>query len=276
MRRRLNADDFRLTTGLGTQLERGSWWSVADDYELRGGDIVAKFQLDEDGRPMCWGYSPLEDEPDLFLKFARLYSEPDFESAALEWCRRYGLPGGSGPENNRRPPDIFTSEDDRRMPISAFREEAAEARCVLLMYEAVLNRDEKAALTLIHPEDVAYLQSTGIAEGELGKRALERTLDSTRWRVSLVIHDYCAPKLVPTGANSLEVRSYWNFYNLLGAMYLQMFWLMASGENVARCEYCGQIISLARPHPEGRKRRRDKRFCNDACRQAHHRSKKRS
>jgi len=215
-------------------------------------------------------------EPDLFLKFARLYGEPDFEAAALEWCRGYGMPGASAAENYRGPPDIFICDDGRRMPISAFREEAAEARRILLMYEAVLNRDEKAALTLIHPEDVAYLRSRGIAERELGRRALERALDSARWRVTSVIHDYCAPMLVPTDAHSLEVKSHWNFYNLLGAMYLQMFWLMASGENVGHGEYCGQIISLARPHPEGRKRWRDKRFCDDACRQAHHRSKKKS
>jgi hypothetical protein len=80
-------------------------------------------------------------------------------------------------------------------------------------------------------------------------------------------------RLVQAHVGSLEVKSHWNFYNLLGAMYLQVYWLMAFGENVARCQYCSQIISLARPHPEGRKRRSDKRFCDDACRQAHHRSK---
>jgi hypothetical protein len=76
--------------------------------------------------------------------------------------------------------------------------------------------------------------------------------------------------LVPT-----NVRARWEYENLLGAMYLQMHWLMTSGGQLARCENCGRIIALSRPHPEGRKRRRDKRFCDDACRQAHHRSKKR-
>ena len=75
---------------------------------------------------------------------------------------------------------------------------------------------------------------------------------------------------------SVSCKTYtsWTFDNLLGAMYLQMYWLVASRDSVARCEHCGRIISLGRPHPEGRKRRSDKRFCNDACRQAHHRSKK--
>ena len=66
----------------------------------------------------------------------------------------------------------------------------------------------------------------------------------------------------------------WKFDNLVGAMYLQAYWMLTSGDELGRCEYCSRIISLARPHPEGRKRRRDKRFCDDACRQANHRRKK--
>ena len=162
------------------------------------------------------------------------------------------------------------------MPLSAVREQAAEAHRVLLIYEAVLNRDKKAALTLIPPEDVASLRSSGITDVQLSSGALYWALNSARMSVNYVIHDYCAPMLVGTRVNSLEVRSYWNFYNLLGAMYLQMFWLMASMDKVARCEYCGRIITFTRSHPEGRKRRSDKRFCNDACRQAHHRSKKKT
>jgi hypothetical protein len=71
-----------------------------------------------------------------------------------------------------------------------------------------------------------------------------------------------------------ELKSTWDFDNLLGAAYLQLHWLITSGDALARCGYCGRVLSLARPHPDGRKRRSDKRFCDDACRQAHHRSKK--
>jgi hypothetical protein len=72
------------------------------------------------------------------------------------------------------------------------------------------------------------------------------------------------------------IRTYWAFDNLIVAMYLQMYHLMTAGSDLIRCEHCGLLISLARPRPEGRKRRRDKRFCDDTCRQAHHRSKKRA
>ncbi len=70
------------------------------------------------------------------------------------------------------------------------------------------------------------------------------------------------------------VRTYWGFDNLIGAMYLQMYQLMTSGGGLARCDNCGRMIALSYTDPRGRKRRRDRRFCNDACRQAHHRSKK--
>jgi len=73
-----------------------------------------------------------------------------------------------------------------------------------------------------------------------------------------------------------NVRPFWRFDNLLAALYLQMHWLLSSGGELSRCENCGRVISLARTHQEGRKRRRDRRFCDDACRQAHHRSKSKS
>ncbi len=80
----------------------------------------------------------------------------------------------------------------------------------------------------------------------------------------------------PAGEAANTVRSTWRFKNLLGAAYLQMYWLMTSEGELKRCENCGRTVSLARPYPRGRKRRRDKRFCDDACRQAHHRSKKKT
>ena len=49
---------------------------------------------------------------------------------------------------------------------------------------------------------------------------------------------------------------------------------MNSSGTVARCEFRGRIMSLSRPNPGRRKLRNDRRFCNDACRQAHHRSRK--
>jgi hypothetical protein len=65
---------------------------------------------------------------------------------------------------------------------------------------------------------------------------------------------------------SLKVR------NLLGAMYLQFYWLITSRSDLSRCKYCRRIISYAPPMPESRMRkpRKDKEFCDSRCRQNYH------
>jgi hypothetical protein len=59
--------------------------------------------------------------------------------------------------------------------------------------------------------------------------------------------------------------------NLLGAMYLQFYWLITSGD-VTRCKFCNGVISLAPPTlgGKGRKVRADEQFCDSHCRQNHH------
>ena len=83
---------------------------------------------------------------------------------------------------------------------------------------------------------------------------------------------YCNPALsVEEWSRSPSgVTATWNFKNPLGAMYLQMYWLMGTGGDITRCRYCGRIISLTSPLPGARKTRQDKKFCDDACRQRHH------
>jgi hypothetical protein len=71
-------------------------------------------------------------------------------------------------------------------------------------------------------------------------------------------NDYSSPSRIKAG---------WGFRNLLGAMYMQMRWLMAAGADLKRCEYCGRIISLAPPSPGARKPRTDKTTCNKLCQQ---------
>jgi hypothetical protein len=41
------------------------------------------------------------------------------------------------------------------------------------------------------------------------------------------------------------------FESLLGAMWLQMTWLVTAGNNVRRCSFCGKVITFETPkHPE--------------------------
>lgn len=87
----------------------------------------------------------------------------------------------------------------------------------------------------------------------------------------------CYPRFVrnPESTDAwAEAQAGWGARNLLGVMYLQMYWLMTSSGDLARCGFCGRLIALSRPNPGGRKRRSDKKYCNDTCRQAHRRAKK--
>jgi len=172
------------------------------------------------------------------------------------------------------------------MSIKGFWEEVKKARFILRMYEAALNRDPPAVQALLadyRNEGANYLWSMGInEESPFGyyENELQFALYGAIKLVKTEVERLCDEWLVVEGDQRIpdpsRVRLVQGFRNLLGAMYLQMYWLMSSGGDAARCEHCSQLMSLARPHPEGRKRRRDKRFCDDACRQAHHRSKKRS
>ena len=66
----------------------------------------------------------------------------------------------------------------------------------------------------------------------------------------------------------------WGVRNLLGAIYLQFYWVVTSGEGITKCSCCGQIISYAPPVLEtgakGRKPRSNKEFCDSRCRLNYH------
>jgi hypothetical protein len=69
-----------------------------------------------------------------------------------------------------------------------------------------------------------------------------------------------------------KLKSTWKVRNLLGAIYLQFFWLITSTSDLSRCKHCRRIISHAPPmlESEGRKPRKDKEFCDSRCRQNYH------
>ncbi len=296
---RINRDDFVRASEL--QRRTGSetrWWKVCEEYELREPDEACRYgYLSYEVTPKYspnredkWRtYYPVEDAPDLFLKFARLYRgggdryvDSLFVSSILDWVHKYGLLGYDkyyylgGPEET----------------INNYSGSAYWAAGILAMYEAALNGDEEAAKGAVLEEflsvDPLVPEFKRIGEQRFAAHKAEWIED--RWNgnylgyaltaamelVAFTVREECFPTLHPIDrvSDPSKISAGWGFKNLYGAMYLQMYWLMAAGGDVTRCEYCGRIISLARPHPEGRKRRQDKRFCDDACRQAHHRSKK--
>jgi hypothetical protein len=301
MWQRLSRDDFDKTSDLMGGGSSNRMWQVCEEYELKRltdppvGDpdryfVVPKYSREPSYFNKWRSYEPLEDTPDLFLKFARLHGAEDRDDAMLAWVRNYGTLG------HGKPRWVAGAPQDAK----GFWEAVDQAAGVLALYEAVLNGDKERARSTILEEfpNVTLFWQLGnelseksalmdrewvsanisdtvaeIYDGDYLWYALETAAENVRDKVAPL----CSLALtVEEGARDVSgVRTGWSFMSLLGAMYLQMYWLMAAGSDLTRCEHCGRLISLARPNPEGRKRRRDKRFCDDACRQAHHRSKKR-
>lgn len=279
----------------------GREWRVCEEYQVErlpnaprkdiDSYLVVPKYPDESVYSDKWRtYKPLEDTPDLFLKFARLHRARDQRQAMFYWVSEYGVLGN----------DELSEKPASSQYAKPFREAVSQAAGVLALYEAVLSKDnDKAKSALLsefpfvgarrqghhdlpdeHPHqgrryaDEIARSVEGLYEGDYIRYALMIAANEVQSMVS----DTCTPALnVEEGARTPSgITVLWRFRHLLGAMYLQMYWLMVAGNELIRCEYCGRLISLARPNPEGRKRRRDKRFCDDACRQSHHRAKKRS
>jgi hypothetical protein len=283
MRSRISASDIERSERWLAEnpLEELEGWPVCEQYDVQRGEIIAGYPPEDfEGWDISW---PLEEAPDLFLRFARLHEEPDFEQAARTFAHKYGLPDGttivSPFTGSKRPfPD--------RMDISRLRDESRRAWSVLALYEAFLNQDVEQARALI-----SDLQGDRTFEWYFPLYRREQAAH-TRFPPELVLameaavlvakrvsDELCTAQIGFSFDDTAEldpscIRTYWGFDNLIGAMYLQMYQLMTSGGGLARCNYCGRTIALSHTDPRGRKRRRDRRFCDDRCRQAHHRSKK--
>jgi hypothetical protein len=303
MWRHFGGDDSAKTGEPGLEGQQawllGSEWPVCQGgYELRGPSddgaphFTSKYPL---SRTDKWRtYYPLEDTPELFLSFARLYDKKEgiAVDAILNWVQRYGLLGygsgrwSAGPEET----------------LADYRSEVHRAAGILASYEAALNGDEEAARDAVLNEfllidrelwlmilqrlsdesNASLVEKLGnqnyatflakMVERNWGGSYLAYALDTALSLVNWNVRPECSPDLrLPGGASDpSEVSAGWAFKSLYGAMYLQMYWLMAAGGNVTRCKYCRRIISLASPLPGSRKTRQDKKFCNDACRQRHH------
>jgi hypothetical protein len=285
MRRRLGPEAFRETRSTARGLGDGSWLWVCDEYELREDDSAEGKALSNlrlapaypVSREEKWRrYAPLKDYPDLFLKFARLHGRNRSPETALGWVREHGLLGCEAVTLLSR-----TAVEYVRLPetetIGTFFEEVDRAAAVLTLYEAVMNGDVEAARRVASEEFPSVCEghreeyrSSGMGAecgGELGF-----ALSVATHEVEGMVRKFCrlSFSIVPGIARTSKAQAGWGFETLLGAMYLQAYWLIAAGEAVAFCRYCGRPIPLALRQPDSRKTRRDKRFCNDACRQSHY------
>jgi hypothetical protein len=295
MQRAIGSVDFKRARQLAEQHElRDSWW-VCEDYSIRGGEIVATYSYPrfgfDDGtfevleswkeQHRHWrSYRPLQEAPDLFLKLAYLYEQENFSQAALAFSRRYGVLGGSNSQ---------WSMEKERVSLYSFEQESRRAWLILKLYEAVLNRDGGTAESLLYDHAREVLGAPALDFDDMppeirsfpNNPALEKCSDAlyeTTKAVEDSIQILCRPTIVrKKGTPPLDTSGFrrgWRFCNLLGAAYLQAFWLITSDDELSRCKYCRRIMALSQVHMNGRKQRTDKKFCNAACRQAAHRVKK--
>jgi hypothetical protein len=289
MRRSIDRRDFAASIELqkgvdskprsdGVVVPDGDCW-ICKRYERHGTWITASFDADDmEGWHL---YRPLREEPDLFLKFSKVWQDKNFPSAALAFVSRFGLPRDTGRGKE--------SDQPTRLSLQEFFEESQRAWVALTLYESVLNKDEATAEKLLaeyRDLDEAfdayhkYMQQWMLPDSE-ALTPLEGALAASVSVVNDAVTKLCRQgtsvhfdKPDPDPSSAIKVT--WSFDNLLGAMYLQMWWVVISSGDLSRCEHCSRLISLTRPSPGARKRRSDKRFCDDACRQRHHRSKRRA
>jgi hypothetical protein len=219
-------------------------------------------------------YLPLVEYPDLFLRFARLADEGKLDDAttkeeldtdknaeaAKDWAETYGTLGLTRVE-----PDEFGFRGAYTLggeadTVAAFAHEAWVANGCLRLYEAATAEELDAELiaSYMTPRGKALHMSTPAQAQEF---ALGVVATQTQGRVA----GNAYPVLY--GEVGRFVQG-WSFTNLLGAMWLQMFWLLTASEAPRRCRECGEIIPPEPPNlPPGTKKRgrKKEKFCDKTC-----------
>lgn len=282
MKKRISKEDFAVSGELLRDSQNGrSVWLVCDDYCTTGDTIHAVYPNSD--APQKWSfYFPIEDEPDMYLQFARIYEESDFNEAALAFSRKYGLPDGDKTLGH----GAYAITVGESLPIKEFRRKVRSAWVALSLYEAAINKDARMARDLITKFRAEKKIHPHYA---LASRSSSDLTKKSNWLIAAL---YASGEIALDTSTELCRQTFyfesksrgdidvsclklsWQFKNLIGVMYLQLLWLISSGGTLKRCDYCKRILSFDAPKPAKRRHRNDKKFCNDACRQAHHRGKK--
>jgi hypothetical protein len=227
-------------------------------------------------------YVPLNYH-DLFLQFAGLVEEgPITLGVVLGWAELYGVLGLEKTSVN----GMGNPRGGPAESVSNFASYAEEAHMVLRFYGAVTDPegpDYEYLRKHIRPPEISLLQpfftKTELryekdSTGKEVERAYQRTLSQrARETITQVLMDDVPPeKLKKLALDYVEEtvhlrvtqechpRRYrqkdgtskwgWGFKSLLGAMWMQMMWLMdAREEDVRRCPWCRKVITFE-PSPE--------------------------
>lgn len=238
-------------------------------------------------RKEVWRYLPLADYPDLFLRFARLADEEGLDAAttvaaldtdknadvALGWATTYGALGLTFTEG-----DGLRGASPRGGPadtVSAFAAEAWTANICLRLYETATAKELDADFVSAYMprRRKAIYTATPAATREWAFKEVAR---ATQERV----RGNAYPALYGWVGSPVQG---WDFMNLLGAMWLQMFWLLTAAEAPRRCANpeCDKIVVLKQPdepthsirrndRSKGYRTREDKTYCGKKCSNRHY------
>ncbi|PLS85159.1 MAG: hypothetical protein CYG60_14100 [Actinobacteria bacterium] len=303
---------------------RAGHWPVYERYELREEDgevfVVAptsSLRRSEDSQgdwvrvairdpddDVKRTYAPLRT-PELLLEFAELVEpitrktvkptelaerpkeEPFARELVLYWAQRYGVLG-------IRDVDVVAHDDGestgvtigaaRRESVRRFYEEAFALNRCLRLYEAAMGEggpNRAMVEEAVAHEPLWAYQLRHQPDAEVEEWVLGKVLQTVQRRLSDESHSQLYR--YDTG----EVVGGLGFRSLLGAMWMQMSWLLMSDTAVKRCMVhdCRKVVSFesegAPPSAattslhEKRKRRSDIKFCpNGRCKQRYWARKK--
>jgi hypothetical protein len=221
-------------------------------------------------------YAPLRDTPDLFLKFASLgrkggMTRKEAVDVMLDWIKTYGALG-------------LQDDQGREERLSEFSRAVSIASQCLELYEAATDE-----IGVRDDPDIEVLDRHG-AYGETPKEKGEWALQEVTRTVNRRVKKWCYPHLYRVVNTEVDrtvgFEQGWGFRSLLGAMYLQMMWLMTEGGDSPRCKgpKCSRIIRIGEYKPEDLKlveqfeqkggsrpprykTRKDKEFCSRNCKE---------
>jgi hypothetical protein len=243
--------------------------------------------LQEENEP--WLYKPLIDEPDLFLKFARLVEEgPITDEVMLEWVRSYGVvgldkfAGSAGMGNPRGGP----SES-----VLGFGERAEEANMVLRLYEAARSpygpdistikkhitmpevphqqarlarpnarktvTSEGTKVTIVEQSPLSKPPVLDLIGDSLQEIAVKQRSKNNLGQIALVaVKQIVSERLAAECSQGLHpqeddtYRQGWRFKSLLGAMYFQMASLISYTGKTRVCRAPGCFRIISLEKPE--------------------------
>lgn len=217
-------------------------------------------------RKESYPYQPLVREPHLFLKFARLADGGGLDDAktkedldteknttvAKDWARTYGVLGLTLVEKDGQ--RGASTIGGKMETVADFAHEAWVANGCLRLYETATADELDVNLVASYIPAArwrAFYTRTPIMAREF---ALDQVATQTQQRLAGNVY----PALY--GEVGRFVRG-WDFTNLLGAMWLQMYWLLTAQETPRRCKECDRVIAYEQPDYGVRGTRRDRRFC---------------